>query len=64
MIDQPLTKTKVWLSAKDNWLGEGAFRPAPSELERLARRLQQQDVEQTIKTAIEPDYSEVYFAHG
>ena len=64
MIDQPLTKTKVWLSAKDNWLGEGAFRPAPAELERPARLLQQQDDEQTRRATVEPDYSEVYFAHG
>ncbi len=64
MTDQPLTKTKVWLSAKDNWLGEGAFRPAPSELERLARRLQQRDDKSASTAAAEPDYSEVYFAHG
>lgn len=64
MIEQPLNKTKVWLSAKDNWLGEGAFRPAPSELERLARRLQPHDDKQAQKAAAAPDYSEVYFALG
>jgi hypothetical protein len=37
MSQRPLTTTTAWLTAKDNWLGEGAFRPAVAELSRLAR---------------------------
>jgi hypothetical protein len=37
MTQFPLTTTTAWLTAKDNWLGEGAFRPALDELSRLAR---------------------------
>lgn len=62
MSEQTLTKAKVWLSAKDNWLGEGIFRPTPIELEQAADLASQKQVASAPRP--EPAYADVYFAHG
>lgn len=60
MSEQIITTSKAWLSAKDNWLGEGMFRPTTEE--KLAPR-EQPAAEPPRQLAPQP-YAEVYFAHG
>jgi len=59
MSEKIITPSKAWLSAKDNWLGEGAFRPASAQREPAPPQ-----PAQTQRQAPPPAYAEVYFAHG
>ena len=61
--------SKAWLNAKDNWLGEGPFRPAQYELMRLAQNIGYKATAPTLAPLEKRETAEVqscgiYFAHG
>jgi hypothetical protein len=61
--------SKTWLNAKDNWLGEGPFRPAQYELMRLTKNIGLQTSPAHAVTAEQRDAAaaqacDIYFAHG
>jgi hypothetical protein len=63
------TDSKAWLNAKDNWLGEGPFRPAQDDLRRLAHKIGRHEGSKSATAYRQPDVtgieaSDVYFAHG
>ncbi len=63
------TDTKAWLNAKDNWLGEGPFRPAQDDLQQLANNIERGEGSKSDTSYLKPDVtgfevSDVYFAHG
>ncbi|MSQ86319.1 MAG: hypothetical protein EXR10_05645 [Alphaproteobacteria bacterium] len=61
--------SKTWLNAKDNWLGEGPFRPAQYELMRLAQNIGLQTTQPPlpkveVRAVADAHTAEIYFAHG
>jgi hypothetical protein len=61
MSEPIITPSHAWLNAKDNWLGEGAFRPAASDDKSAPPKRAASDKN---RPAPPPAYSEVYFAGG
>jgi hypothetical protein len=61
--------SKTWLNAKDNWLGEGSFRPAQYELMRVAQNIAHKATAPTLaplekREPAEAQACDIYFAHG